>query len=65
MNVSTKIPDLIYGLVDARIRMIHTRLEFEARRMEGEGGSGEGKVDEAEQVIERAIRQSLRGNVRL
>ncbi|WP_291844896.1 hypothetical protein [Maricaulis sp.] len=65
VNVSTKIPDLIYGLVDARIRMIHTRLEFEARRMEGEGGSGEGKVDEAEQVIERAIRQSLRGNVRL
>ncbi|WP_323762252.1 SDH family Clp fold serine proteinase [Maricaulis sp.] len=69
MNVKTKIPDLIYGLVDARIRMIHTRLEFEARRMEDEDGPGDGKGDEAEQAvgmaIERAIRQSLRGNVRL
>lgn len=65
MNVSTKIPDLIYGLVDARIRMIHTRLEYEARRLDSEDGGEEGGTDNAEQAIERAIRQSLRGNVRL
>tara|TARA_R110002124_G_scaffold98852_4_gene244502 strand:- start:496 stop:1518 length:1023 start_codon:yes stop_codon:yes gene_type:complete len=64
MNVATKIPSEIYGLVDARIRMIHTRLEYEERRTaSGDNPSGEG--EEADKAIERAIRESLRGGIRL
>lgn len=68
MNVSTKLPSEIYGLVDARIRMINTRLEYETGELRkgedrrGEGGSG-GEV--AEQAFEHAVRQSLRGLVRI
>ena len=64
MNISTKIPSEIYGLVDARIRMIHTRLEFEERRSANpESPAGEG--EDAEKAIERAIRESLRGDIRI
>lgn len=70
MNVSTKVPETIYGLVDARIRMINTRLEYETGQArsgeERRGGDGEGGGgDMAEQAMERAIRQSLRGMVRI
>lgn len=64
MNVSTKIPADIYGLVDARIRMIHTRLEYEERRT-ANPDSPPGDVEEAEKSIERVIRESLRGSIRL
>lgn len=64
MNVSTKIPADIYGLVDARIRMIHTRLEYEERRT-ANPDSPPGDVEEAEKSIERVIRESLRGGIRL
>jgi enoyl-CoA hydratase/carnithine racemase len=64
MNVSTKIPQEIYGLVDARIRMIHTRLEYEERRTANpDPAAGEG--EDAEKSIERVIRESLRGGIRL
>lgn len=69
MNISRKIPPEIYGLVDARIRMIHTRLEFEERRStnpdgggSGSGGSG-GDSEGAEKTVERIIRESLRGGI--
>lgn len=70
MNVSAKIPETIYGLVDARIRMINTRLEYETGdhdrpRDRREGGAGSDPADAAEQAMEREIRQSLRGLVRL
>lgn len=69
MNVSTKVPETIYGLVDARIRMINTRLEHETGEMRksGERGGDEGSTggDVAEQAMDRAIRQSLRGMVRI
>jgi ClpP class serine protease len=64
MNVSTKIPADIYALVDARIRMIHTRLEYEERRT-ANPDSPPGDVEEAEKSIERVIRESLRGGIRL
>tara|TARA_R110000868_G_scaffold53249_1_gene167323 strand:+ start:21887 stop:22933 length:1047 start_codon:yes stop_codon:yes gene_type:complete len=64
MNISTKIPSTIYGLVDARIRMIHTRLEFEERRLTQPDKPDEEKSD-PESAIERAIKQSLRGGVRM
>jgi ClpP class serine protease len=64
MNVSTKIPADIYALVDARIRMIHTRLEYEERRT-ANPDSPPGDVEEAEKSIERVIRESLRGSIRL
>jgi len=72
MNVKSKIPEAVYGLVDARIRMINTRLEYESgdgqgggesRPGDGRGGAGGGDI--AEQVMERAIRQSLRGMMRI
>jgi ClpP class serine protease len=64
MNVSTKVPSQIYGLVDARIRMINTKLEYEERRLaqaEKDGDDG----DAPEKAMENLIRQSLRGGVRL
>ncbi len=76
MNVASKVDETINGLVDARIRMINTRLEYETGQHDdprsdrrdgggqGSAGGGEGGGI-AEQVIERAIRQSLRGLVRL
>ena len=72
MNVTRKIPPEVYGLVDARIRMINTRLEYETGdreerrddRDDRRGSDGPGR-DAAEQAMDRAIRQSLRGLVRL
>lgn len=64
MNISNEIPGLIYGLVDARIRMINTRLEFEERRL-SQGDTDDEEADTAEKAMERAIRQSLRGGARL
>ena len=72
MNVTKKIPADVYGLVDARIRMINTRLEYETGdreerrddRDERRGSDGHGGGT-AEQAMDRAIRQSLRGLVRL
>lgn len=64
MNVSRKLPEAVAGLVDARIRMINTRIEFETRRQAGEEGS-ERPSDKAEHTIEQEIRQSLRGSVRI
>tara|TARA_R110000744_G_scaffold36034_3_gene83246 strand:+ start:129902 stop:130924 length:1023 start_codon:yes stop_codon:yes gene_type:complete len=64
INVSTKIPADIYGLVDARIRMIHTRLEYEERHAANpDTAAGEG--EEADKAIERAIRESLGGGIRM
>ena len=66
MNVSTKIPADIYGLVDARIRMIHTRLEFEERNAANpDSPAGDGEGDDTEKSVERLIRESLRGGIRL
>lgn len=66
MNVSTKIPADIYGLVDARIRMIHTRLEFEERNAANpDSNAGDGEGDDTEKSVERLIRESLRGGIRL
>ena len=62
MNVSAKIPRRIYGLVDARIRMINTRLEFEEDRL-ANPEDDKGGTDSAEKSMERAIRQSLRGGL--
>lgn len=66
MNVSTEIPKIIYDFVDARIRMINTRLEFEERRLQGDedadkdDADGDGPIDRAERQIEKEIRKSLR-----
>lgn len=66
MNVSTEIPKIIYDFVDARIRMINTRLEFEERRLQGEDNNdgeesdGDGPAEKAERQMQRAIRNSLR-----
>lgn len=70
MNVSTEIPKIIYDFVDARIRMINTRLEFEEKRLqsEGEAPAEDGKgdpVEEARSRMEQAIRESLNGGVKL
>ena len=65
VNTGTDIPDVIYGLVDARIRMINTRLEFEERRM-NEGDKVEDESAETpEKAIERAIQQSLKGAIKI
>ncbi|WP_339749223.1 hypothetical protein [uncultured Maricaulis sp.] len=64
MNIATKIPADIYGLVDARIRMIHTRLEFEERRS-ANPDSAPAEGDDAEKSIDHLIRESLRGGIRL
>ncbi|MHA6287250.1 SDH family Clp fold serine proteinase [Maricaulis sp. CAU 1757] len=65
MRVSTKLPESIAGLVDARIRMINTRVEYEARREADAAPSEAEAASPADQVIEQAIRQSLRGAVGL
>ena len=75
MNVVPKVPETIYGLVDARIRMINTRLEYETSDQDGgEGGSpasgGQTRRsgdpgEEAKQRLDHQIRQSLRGLMRL
>jgi len=64
INVSTKIPPEIYGLVDARIRMIHTRLEYEERQIANpDSPTGEG--EDADKAIDRVIRESLGGGIRM
>jgi ClpP class serine protease len=75
MNVSTKIPETIYGLVDARIRMINTRLEYETadgetggdqdRPSGGKPGRSGDPGEEAQQRLEHMVRQSLRGMIRI
>ena len=64
MNVTTKIPSEIYGLVDARIRMINTRLEHEDGEQGSDAPQPRDDPEGAEQVLEHAIRQSLRGGLR-
>ncbi len=64
IHVSTKIPADIYGLVDARIRMIHTRLEYEERRL-AKPDSAPAEGEDAEKSIDHLIRESLRGGIRL
>jgi ClpP class serine protease len=77
MNVSAKVPEAIYGLVDARIRMINTRLEYEGPEGGDDEGEGGGRAsgghsrrsgdpgEEAKQRLDHQIRQSLRGLVRM
>jgi ClpP class serine protease len=62
MNVSSKVPNLIYGLVDARIRMINTRLEFEEDRL-ANPEDDKGGTDTPEKAMQRAIHQSLDGGL--
>lgn len=65
IHVTTKIPPEIYGLVDARIRMIHTRLEFEERRSANPDAPPAGEGEDGEKSIERAIREGMRGEIRI
>lgn len=74
MNVAGKVDETVNGLVDARIRMINTRLEYETGdreerrdepREDRRTGGGDAPGEQAEQALEHAIRQSLRGLMRL
>ncbi len=64
VNVTTKIPPEIYGLVDARIRMIHTRLEYEERHAANPDAGGS-EAEDADKTMQRVIRESLGGGVRI
>lgn len=65
INVSTRIPDEIYGLVDARIRMIQTKIEEEERKGDGGSGSDHSDPEKPEAALETMIARKLRVSPRL
>ncbi len=60
INVSAKIPELVYGLVDARIRMIQTRVEEDDEREKAESKEREKEIREREASTEKALARMLR-----
>jgi ClpP class serine protease len=64
MNVSDEVPRIVYDFVDARIRMIKTRLEHEEKRL-AEGDKSSDGAETAEQRVEKLIHQTLRGGVKI
>lgn len=65
MNVSTEVPKIIYDFVDARIRMIKTRLEFEEQKLGGDTTPKPDGAETPEQRMEKLIHQSLRGGAKI
>ncbi|MBR9826696.1 MAG: hypothetical protein GYB36_12995 [Alphaproteobacteria bacterium] len=65
MNISTKIPEAIYALVDARIRMIQTRVEEDETQEKAEKAEREAEVLEREQMPERLKARMVRSRTPL
>ncbi len=60
MNVAAKIPDTIYSLVDARIRMIQTRVEEDEKQEKAEKAEREAEALERERSPEKILAKMMK-----